>query len=90
MTVSIIHMICSLPPSITVLPPSPSLPPSVSPSPSQRPSVVIKTHAATGQRTGNVISAVWQAPVIEAQAQVGGGANANEQTDSLGPSVQVS
>ena len=40
-----------------------------------RPNVVIKTHAATGQRSGNVISAVWERSpihgVVQTEAAVG-------------------
>ena len=47
-----------------------------------RPSVVIKTHAATGQRTtaGNVISAVWEKSPLHGVVQTEAGLE--EETDS--------
>ena len=49
-----------------------------------RPSVVIKTHAATGQRTtaGNVISAVWEKSPVHGVAQSEARLEEAEDTDS--------
>jgi hypothetical protein len=49
-----------------------------------RPSVVIKTHAATGQRTtaGNVISAVWERSPVHGGVQPEQPALGEEGTDS--------
>lgn len=52
---------------------------------------MIKTSAATGQKTGNVISAVWQVPgpMVEARGQVMGGAREDTDTGQLS-GMQVS
>lgn len=57
-----------------------------------RPSVVIKTHAATGQRSGNVISAVWEKSPVHGPVQTEATTIA-EETDGSGnqlSSIKVS
>ena len=57
---------------------------SLSLSAQMRPNVVIKTHAATGQRTtaGNVISAVWEKCPVHGVAQPESSLNQVEEVDS--------